>query len=46
MGQNIKVTEPSGTPSEHHRDVKGGDDGKDFQQLIKAMMGGKGPSFP
>lgn len=46
LGHNIKVTEPSGTPSEHQHNPKGGDDAKDFQHLIKAMMSGKGPSFP
>lgn len=40
---NIKVTEPSGTPSEHQGNLKGDDP---HFQLIKAMMSGKGPGFP
>ena len=40
---NIKMTEQSGTPSEH-RHAKQYDD--TTFQLIKAMMAGKGPAFP
>jgi hypothetical protein len=40
----MKITEHSGTPSEHNRNNKSGDD--PTLQLIKAMMSGKGPGFP
>jgi len=40
----MKMMEHSGTPSEHHRNNKGGED--PTLQLIKAMISGKGPGFP
>ena len=40
----MKINELSGTPSEHQRNNKGGDD--PTLQLIKAMIAGKGPGFP